>query len=225
MNKPRTRIVKAYEWQPGPTVEVEQQRGPFTVDPMLRVMFYGERKSGGVPPDHELAHLALLLNTIYGNYKFFCKEVPNTTNQARADKVHDAFEILMHFFAERRQACESAGTDRQVVENERRLGDQFDKLMWMMGATPWKLDMDAGLYPSPYKSWRDLARRIAPAFQGVLEKNTGKRFSFGYQSPVVGLTKKALDIMADKAGDSKLRPKNRLVVAQHLKQPYRRKWP
>jgi hypothetical protein len=219
MNKPCTRIV--YEWHPGPPVEMEQQRGPFAVD-MLRAMFYGERKSGGVPPDHELAHLASLLNMTYGNYKFY-KEVPNTTNQARADEVRDAFLILKRFFDERRQACESAGTDRQVVENERRLSDQFDKLMEMMGATPWKLDMDAGLFPSPYKSWRDLAHWIAHAFQRVLEKNTGKLFGFSHQGSVIRLTKKALDIIADKVGDSKLRPKNRLVVAQHLRQPYRRK--
>jgi hypothetical protein len=188
--------------------------GPFTTD-WLREKMQLLANKYSPPPDHELAHIVSLLNMIDGVYK--ARETA-TTNQARAAEVNYAFWILMRFFDARRRACESAGIDRQIIENEQRLCDRFDGLKEMMAATPFELEMDAGLRTRPPKSWRNFAHWIARAFQWGLQDSNPERkppIGFSDDGPVVRLTMEAFDVIA--GGDLKLRPKNRKVLGQHLR--------
>jgi hypothetical protein len=194
---------------------VQPAAGPFTVAWLREKMDFLENRYC-LPPDHELAHIASLLNMIDGACK---SEGAAAVNRARAIEVQHAFGILMRFFEARRRASESAGIDRQIVENERRLHGQFEILKKMMAATPFELEMDAGLQTPPFKSWRNFAHWIARAIQWALEDSNDKKYGFGFsdESPVVWLTNEALAAIA--GDDSRLRPKNLKVLAQHLRAP------
>ena len=159
-----------HEWHPGSTARAEPT-GPFTAD-WLRKEIQSLRRRCCSPPDHELAQLATLFNTIAGLYR--AKDVAGA-NQAHAAEVHCALWVLMRFFAMRRQACEAPGVDPRIVESELRLCEQFDKLKEAMQAHAWALGIDAGLHMWPYESFRDFAHWIALAFRLALEEsNAGK---------------------------------------------------
>jgi hypothetical protein len=137
-------------------------------------------------------------------------------NQARAAEVHHAIWILTRFFDARRRVGESAGIDRQIAENERRLCDQFEILKEMMAATPFELEMDTGLQTRPFENWHTFVQWVALAFQWALQdSNPKKTVGFSDDGPVVRLTMEVFDVIA--GGDSRLRPKSRKVLGQHLR--------
>jgi hypothetical protein len=204
VNKSPTCI--AYEWHPGPTARAEPT-GPFTAD-WLRKEIQSLRRRCCSPPDHELAQLATLFNTIYGLYR--AKDVAGA-NQARAAKVHYALWVLMRFFSMRRRACEAPGVDPRIVESELRLRDKFYKLEGAMQAHAWALGIDAGLHMWPYESFRDFAHWIAHAFRLVMEENNPGKTNL----PIAPLTAKVCGQIVGKTLKVS-------IVAQHLKQPYRK---
>jgi hypothetical protein len=201
-----------WTWVRGCPATVQPAAGPFTVA-WLREKLQCRASRYCPPPDHELAHIASLLNMINDACKARGMAAPN---RARASEVHHALWVLVRFFDARRRASESAGIDRQIVENERRLCEQFEILKEMMAATPFELEMDTGLQTPPFENWHIFVQWVARAFQWALaDSNPQKRIGFSDDGPVVRLTMEAFDVIA--GGDSRLRPKNRGVLAQHLR--------
>jgi hypothetical protein len=219
MNKPPKYI--AYEWDPWyPTPEARREAerrgelpapakevvGPFTADWLCKEIL---RRRCCSPPDHELAQLATLFNTIDGLYR--ARDVAGA-NQARAAGIHYALWVLMRFFAMRRQACEAPGVDPRIVESELRLCDQFDKFKEVMQVHAWTLDMDAGLRMWPYESFRDFAHWIAGAFRLVLEEHNPSKTNL----PIAPLTAKVCGQIVGKTLEAS-------IVGQHLRHPYQKK--
>jgi hypothetical protein len=187
--------------------------GPFTVD-WLRAQLQPYGRRYGFPPDWELARIASLINMVDGRCRGRAAEI---ASQEYAIEVHHALQVLTRFFAERERECESPDIDRQIVENERRLGGQFDSFMATLAMTPCELDLDKGRRRPPLKSWRDFAHFIAYLIKGALEdSNPGKPIGFSDDGPVVGLTMAALGVIA--GDDTKLRPTSRGALGQHLRQ-------
>jgi hypothetical protein len=202
---------KEWEWV-RPLPDTAPPAGPFTVAWLHEKMQFLENRYCR-PPDHELAHIASLLNMINDACK---ARGTAATNRAHAAKVHYAFWTLVRFFDARRRASEAPGVDRQIVENERRLCHQFEILKEMMAATPFELKLDTGVQIPPFENWHTFVQWVARAFQWALQdSNPKKTVGFSDDGPAVRLTMEALDVIA--GGDPKLRPKSRGVLGQHLR--------
>jgi hypothetical protein len=181
--------------------------GPFTVD-WLREKI--QARGCCIPPDCKLARLAALLNRLYARYK-------NSANLMLASSARVALWVLARFFDERRQACEKAGIDPQIVESERRLCDQGDSLVEAMFTHTYALDMDEGAVMRPYETWRDFAIfPVAWAFKMAMEVSNPGKTGFTSEGPIAWLTNEAIGVITGKKPGVPL-------VGQHLKQPYKRK--
>jgi hypothetical protein len=203
-----------YDWYPSRApADQREEVGPFTVDWLREKIRSRVRGGVHVPPD-KLAQLAMLLNTIDGDYK---ARGTATANRRRAAEVHYAMWVLMRFFAERRQACKKAGVAPKVVKSELRLCDQFDNLKEAMAAHSWTLDMDTGLTRPPQgERGRDFAHWIALAFKLVLEESGSRPLGFTNTGPIAWLTAEAIGAITGK-------PQEAYNIGQHLKQPHEKK--
>jgi hypothetical protein len=152
-----------------------ERRPPFTAD-SLRLILDGVLKRGTKPGHADLATLAKYLNLVHGTFRFAVK-VANKSKPA-ADKVSEAFAVLMHFFEERRSACQVENSVRpsvEIVESEKQLYNDFYGFVRTFEAHEFNLDMDAGLLMRHIDHWHDLAEMIAGAFKVAMSRNNDQQ--------------------------------------------------
>lgn len=151
-------------------------RGPFTAA-MLRPITDAVIKVGQKPGRGDLEHLAAGLNLIHGTFVFGRSTAANS--KASASRVRTAFETLSLFFEERKRGCFPDNGDAppscQIIDNERRLYNQFYEFMDAFRKHPFELDMDAALLMPDLDTWRDIAWSIAGCFKLTMSRTNGGR--------------------------------------------------
>jgi hypothetical protein len=165
---------------------VKKSSPVFTVG-KLRTILNDIQKRGIKPSSFDLEQLARMLNQTHDLFTF----AVNTANKSKpaADKVRDALEVLRCVFEERQQACcAEDGTklpSARIVEDEKRLFNQFNSFLQAMEAHHFELDMDAGLLMPHIDGWRPLAESIASAFKATMSRtNPGLKLGHSNDGPV-----------------------------------------